>query len=120
MLAPPRAPLFGLLTLALACLGAGVPFERAGEGCRCEEAEALDPSAAGGAEAAGEDGAAGAPETCPPDCDDCSCCGGAPMLASFSRSAAELLPGRALEPPRSMERDAPRGEPSGVFRPPRA
>lgn len=110
-----RAAAFGLM-MVLAWHGAGVPTERGdGDKCACERAEALAPDTE-----SERDDADGERESCPPDCDGCACCGVVPMIATVSSTLTHMAPVRALPHVRSMEADAPAGEPSGVFRPPRS
>lgn len=108
-----RAVAFGLMTLVLA--GQALPGNGLGatDDCPCEEAEAAH------ADGEGTDGE-GATETCPPDCDDCSCCGGATMVAALAPAISGVAPVGTSTPLAWFERAAPRGETSGVFRPPKA
>jgi len=98
------------MTLVLGWHGIGAPLERPDQ-CECEEGEA----SASPDEGAGEH----AHETCPPGCEDCPCCGGVSMVAAVSSRGVDVVSVRSvvLSPP--PERAAPRGELSGVFRPPR-
>lgn len=102
-----------LMTLVLAWHGAGAPLEQPDE-CRCEEAGALE------GEPTGNEGIEHAHDTCPPDCEDCPCCGSVTMLAAPSSSAVESVPIGSATLLRWMDQDAPHGERGDVFRPPRA
>ena len=117
MLVRLRALALAPMMLLLAWQLAVAPIARTDDGCPCEEEEEAETADAG---AGCDEGAPDAHETCPPDCDDCSCCGGASMIAARSTSLADVVPVRAVALPSSRERDAPRGQATGVFRPPRA
>lgn len=114
MAAPMRAAFLGLMTLVLPLDGAGMPVERAGDGCRCEAEAAL------GSAPAADEGPDRAGETCPPDCDGCSCCGGAPVAATVSPSLSTVAPNGVVSRSPWTDRAPPCGARSDVFRPPRA
>ncbi|MEC7524194.1 MAG: hypothetical protein VYE22_30210 [Myxococcota bacterium] len=106
-----RALFVGLVTLAISWPGGGVS-ERVEDECRCESASADASSAHEDAETAHE--------TCPPDCDGCSCCGAVTAIAAASSPWTTVVPVRPAPRSFSMESDAPPGTRAGVFRPPRA
>ena len=104
------------MTLVLGWHGAGAPLERPDQ-CECEEGEAwASPDEAASHEGGGEH----AHETCPPGCEDCPCCGGVSMVAAVSSRGVDVVSVRSLVLSPPPERAAPRGEPSSLFRPPRA
>lgn len=108
--------LWVVASVVLGWHGMGSPVELGDERCDCQGAGSLQASDASEAGAMGGE----EHESCPPDCDDCMCCGSPAMIVADLGVA--LAPIGTSSLPRRFDgaSDAPIGDVSGVFRPPRA
>lgn len=97
-------------------VGRGAPRDVEG-GCPCDSAEAHAPAMSMD-DADRSD--AGAHDSCPPDCDHCPCCGGAWSYATRSSTMVNGVAVTAVDWLSALRSSAPRGQRTGIFRPPRA
>ena len=106
-------------TVVLTLQVGGGPLGSEG-GCPCDAEEEAHAPSATMSDSAGDHARDAAHESCPPDCDDCPCCGGASSFATASPTTAEGTAVATVEWLSALQSSPPRGERLGVFRPPRA